>query len=142
MSNQHFSATIYIGDYAVTGQVSDLEYKLVELSDDEQALHYTSSIKTSEILDREESELQALDAEFVDDDLETDQRIEKMNKEQDIQNKYQREVDKELSRTQVKEKELEKQQTMTETQLEAARATKETYDEYLDQTDMGYLNNN
>ncbi len=32
--SQHFSASIYIGDYLVTGELSDARFELTELSDD------------------------------------------------------------------------------------------------------------
>lgn len=160
MTQQHFSAVIYIGDYLVTGQLSDYQYELTELSDDKMVLHRNTSNQTNQILDREEAELQAVDAELdmnqpLDDipedgeeaasaatsNITTEQRIEAMNKKQEIQNNYQSEVDQVLANAQVVEEDIDKKITMKETQIQALEAEKQTYDDYLDQTDMGYFGN-
>ncbi len=135
---QHFSASIYIGDYLVTGELSDYRFELTELSDDKMVLHRNTANQSTQLHEREENELQAIDAGF-DEDLTTDERIEVMNKKQEIQNRYASEDEQILSNAQTVEAEIDKKITMKETQIQVLEATKQTYDDYLDQTDMSYF---
>ena len=64
MSGQHFSASIYIGDYLVTGQTSDLQFEITELNDDKMVVHRNLSGDLDEIETRKENELMAVEAKF------------------------------------------------------------------------------
>ena len=62
-----------------------------------------------------------------------------MKKRQQIEIKYQREVDAELARTQSAEKLIDRQATQVETSLKELRARKETYDEYMQSIECSYF---
>ncbi len=68
--SQHFSASIYIGDYLVTGELSDARFELTELSDDKMCIaQRVLSNQLMKVCDQEENELQALELEYGDEEL-------------------------------------------------------------------------
>ncbi len=176
MSEQHFSAAIYIGDYLVTGQLSDKQFEQIQLSDDLQAAHRVLSGKLQKVEEHKETELMQVEAEFdvnepLDDipvdgeeaengeenseggnavktvsvnsdslmsKLSNEQRIELMNKKQEIENRYSNEEQQLIADSKIVEDNINKKITMNDTVIQVLEATKQTYDDYLDQTNMGY----
>lgn len=176
MSEQHFSAAIYIGDYLVTGQLSDKQFEQIQLSDDLQAAHRVLSGKLQKVEEHKETELMQVEAEFdvneplddipvdgeeaengeenseggnavktvsVNSDslmsrLSNEQRIELMNKKQEIENRYSNEEQQLITDSKIVEDNINKKITMNDTVIQVLEATKQTYDDYLDQTNMGY----
>lgn len=176
MSGQHFSAAIYIGDYLVTGQTSDLQFEITELSDDKMVVHRNLSGDLDEIETRKENELMAVEAKFdinepldelpsdVEENQEgedgepapapettmeyseassmtTEQRLEMMSEKQEIENRYQSEEDDVMRSAQILEENIDKTITRKELELEVLESAEQTYDEYLDETNMSYFNN-
>lgn len=176
MSGQHFSAPIYIGDYLVTGQTSDLQFEIFMLEDDKSVVHRNLSGDLDEIETRKENELMAVEAKFdineplddVPSDIEegeegedgettpapettmeyseassmtTEQRLEMMSEQQEIENRYQSEEDDKIRSAQILEENIEKEQTRKELELEVLESAEQTDDEYLDETNMSYFNN-
>lgn len=171
MSEQHFSAAIYIGDYLVTGQLSDKQFEQIQLSDDLQVAHRNLSSKLQHVEEDKEFELMQVEAEFdvnepLDDipadgeegeegsedsqpassktgsfsmsNLSTEQQIELMSKKQEIENRYSNEEQQLIAESKIVEDNINKKITMNDTVIQVLEATKQTYDDYLDQTNMGY----
>ena len=155
--SQHFSASIYIGDYLVTGELSDARFELTELSDDKMCAQRVLSNQLMKVCDQEENELQALELEYGDEelddtiedeeesttstDVDVQKEIERLDKEEDIINKYQKEQDKLTRDAKILEDDYNKKISNKELQIQVLEQEKQTYDDYLDQTNMGYFDN-
>ncbi len=122
-----------------TLEISNKEFKAIELNETKAWLAYCSGNRTNKILDRQEAELQAIDPGDFDDSFSTEEYAKLMKKRQQIEIKYQREVDAELARTQSAEKLIDRQATQVETSLKELRARKETYDEYMQSIECSYF---
>jgi len=71
----------------------------------------------------------------------TEQRLEMMSEQQEIENRYQSEEDDKMRSAQILEENIDKTITRKELELEVLESTEQTYDEYLDETNMSYFNN-
>ncbi len=173
MSKQHFSPIIYIGDYLVTGLLSDKQYEQTKLSDDKSWAHRLLSAALQKIEEAKESALMQLEAEFdINEPLEdipaegeegeggeessrgaavniasdaagslmsklsTEQKIEYMSRQQEIENDSSNEEQQKIAEGKIVEDNIDKQIAMNDTVIQVLQATKQTYDDFLDQTDM------
>ncbi|MCX4275061.1 MAG: hypothetical protein OSJ27_04665 [Candidatus Gastranaerophilales bacterium] len=131
--------TISIARNFCTLEISNKEFKAIELNETLSRLSYESGNRVNQILDRQEAALQGIDPGDFNDDFSTAEYAKLMKKRQQIETQYQREVDAEMARVHTAEKAIERQATMVETSLKELRARKETYDEFMQSIDCSYF---
>ena len=68
--------------------------------------------------------------------LSTEQKIEYMSRQQEIENDSSNEEQQKIAEGKIVEDNIDKQIAMNDTVIQVLQATKQTYDDFLDQTDM------
>lgn len=121
-----------------TAQKCIWQHKLVDISDGLQTLARESANIMMKFMDSQESQMQALDAEFDGDDISTEEYMELNKKRQEIEETCQNEMNVALARVNAREKSDQQMQVSVETRLENANAQLETCDAYLQEIDSAY----
>ncbi len=122
-----------------TMEISNKEFKAIQLNETLANLSYESGNRITAILDRQECALQGVDPGDFDDDFSTEEYAKIMKQRQQIETQYQREVDAEMRRVKTAENTIQRQATLVETSLKELRARKETYDEFMNSIDCSYF---
>lgn len=124
-----------------TMQKSEWQYKLTQISQRLMDLARDSANIISRFMDKQESELQALDIDFDADDISTEDYMKAMKERQKIEEECQNAMNIELAKVNSAEKFEQQQQQSVEVRLENANAQIETLDQYLGTVNCSYFSN-
>lgn len=120
-------------------EIQNKEYAIIKWNENLSRLSYESGNRNTAILDRQECELQGVDPGDFDDNFSTEEYARIMKKRQQIETKYQRELDAEMRKTKTAEDAIQRMLTLTETALKELRARKETYDDFVQSIECSYF---
>lgn len=144
---QHFSATIVGGWKPLCICFRHiLQAAIMKFSENINWTHIRSCNESNRLGEAEENELQAVDLEYGGEDVDfseginTERELKKMQKKQEIQNRYAPLMQEVLTKAKRLEDHYNKMKTIAETTLQEIEAEEGTVDDYRDKIDMGYFN--
>ena len=132
-------ATVFGSKLKWVLEKSNCQKVLIDISQRLMDLARDSANLITKYMDRQESQLQALDIDFDAEDISTEDYMKAMKERQKIEEECQNALNIELAKVNAAEKFEQQKQEKAQLRLENANAQIETLDQYLATVNCGYF---